>query len=167
MQEMMKPDEKLDAILRNTSTITKSGNEVARNRWHSIGARMNAEFETFLKDKLPKVYDPDCGTKSIELTNDGELQHYAPGQHCRCGIPDGVSYHAYHIEDKQFPIPSVLRTYIPLRDDQTRTSTGPVNKHKVDVMKLLLGDDDWKLELLNKITQKEQTFFGYKRYSMK
>ena len=116
---------------------------------------------------LTRYYRSECDgaddmtMKDIDLHP--KLQHYAPPQYCRCGITDcGVKWNYYRLEDGK-SIRDILNQDggIPekyLKPDETSEQIMHQRSYLYSKRDYLT---DKVLEYLNKMTTKEQQYFGY------
>jgi len=135
-------------------------------------------FEHWLKYSkfVTQDYHSDCvsnGSASMGVLDQSlhpQLQEWAPGQHCRCGINDcGVQWEIYKIEE--VPVYNAIAGYLPslqnmivkkklAKDNILETYT----EDQFDANAYLT---DEVLNILNPLTKEEQDFFGYEPYQSK
>ena len=124
-------------------------------------------------------YSGSCSPQSTYFSMEMFLQHWAPPQHCRCGLHDecGVEWKIYKVEN--IPnISSVMQEYIPgpwipdkssIRNAKFFNSRDQSEKyndvlhskaHKYDY-KEYFEDNPELLDFLNELTKEERDYFGY------
>lgn len=124
-------------------------------------------------------YSGSCNHQSTYFSMEMFLQHWAPPQHCRCGIHDscGVEWKIYKVEN--IPnISSVMEQYIPgpwiPRKESIRnapqTSTGDKRERNNDKLHSKAHHYNYRdffvnhpklLQFLNDLTKEERDYFGY------
>jgi len=116
---------------------------------------------------LTRYYRPECDDavdmtlRDIDLHP--KLQHYAPPQYCRCGMTDcGVKWNYYRLEDGK-SIRDILKNFgIPEKYLKQPDETGVQIMHQRSYLyskRDYLTDE--VLAYLNRLTKREQAFFGY------
>ena len=129
---------------------------------HGLKQNVGASPETFRRwiqdPKLfYKYYHSECRKNSASLDVHPKIQHWAPPQHCRCGIHDcNAKWNVFMIE--QHKIQSVLKNYLPEKYLPPANSTEILHKRKYTVRDYLADDI---LAYLNLVTKEEQEFFDY------
>ncbi len=141
--------------------------QTARGRlfWklHGFSKNLKASPKTFRKwinnrDLFFKYYSGTCHANSTELNTHFKIQHWAPPQHCRCGLHDcEVNWKIYKIE--QHSVQSVLKDYLPQKYLPPANATEILHTRKYTKKDYLTKDI---LDFLNYVTKEEQAFFGYK-----
>lgn len=126
------------------------------------GGCVPSKFARFIAEDFKRDYDETCGDKTLDLDGDGMKQHWVPAQHCRCGIPCGVQWEFFKIED--VGVLKVMKTLLPdLKVDEDldsyRAHKGHYDQLEGDWLALYLTGQT--LQSLNDITAVEQKFFGY------
>jgi hypothetical protein len=120
-------------------------------------------FELWLTNSsFFREYDVDCDPKnSFEQSNHPMRQHWQPPQHCRCGISDcRVEWTIYRIEDE--PVGQIMARYLPILSGAiNETSSEHVKQYNASMY-----FNERVLSILNKLTMKEQRFFGYEPYKV-
>ena len=119
-------------------------------------------FHTWVRESrgLTRYYTPTCDATSTNTSLLGFPQHYAPAQHCRCGIHDcGVEWTVYKVEEHS--IRSILSPYF---DDRfLPPPSSAVHKKSYNVAEYLTPDI---LDFLNNLTKEEQQVFGYSPFTL-
>ena len=131
-------------------------------RLHGFDRNMGATPESFRRwiqdpDIFYKYYHSECNANSTSFDIHYKIQHFAPPQHCRCGIHDcKVKWKVFKIE--QHTIRSVLKDHLPGKYLPPANSTEILHKRKYTVRDYLTDDI---LAFLNLVTKEEREFFGY------
>lgn len=129
---------------------------------HGFTKNLGASPKTFRqwamnKKLFYKYYHSECNENSTEMDLHSKIQHWAPPQHCRCGIYDcGVQWNVYKIEEHS--IQSVLSEHLPQKYLPPANATEIL--HKMEYTKKDYLTDDI-LAFLNLVTREEQEYFGY------
>lgn len=109
-------------------------------------------------------YDTTCSKASTYFSLESWSQHWAPPQHCRCGIWDcDVDWKIYKVEEQS--IGTVMAEYVPgpwVPNDADRSKN--YHSKSYDEKEYLTPE---VLKFLNELTKEEQEFFGYKPYKIK
>jgi len=114
-------------------------------------------------------YDTSCSKSSTYFSLESWSQHWAPPQHCRCGISEcGVEWKVYKIEehtigeimDQYIPGPWIPPYNITTKDNNNKKpkESGKYHSKSYDEKKYLTPD---VLEFLNDLTKVEREFYGY------
>ena len=115
----------------------------------------------YYRSECDDADDRSMTMKDIDLHP--KLQHYAPPQYCRCGITDcGVTWKHYRLEDGK-SIRDILHQDGGIPDKYLKPDGS--SEQIMHQRSYLYSKRDYLtdevLEYLNKITNKEQHFFGY------
>lgn len=143
--------------------------EVARFRvfWtkiHSLKRNLGTTplaFQTWITSgAFQQHYHSTCNDDSVNKSLNRAIQHWAPPQHCRCGMYDcGIKWQVYKLEEHNGGIAKILsrhlpETYLP-KTRGTETIHHQRSYNLTDYLTLEV------LEILNQATDEEQEFFGY------
>lgn len=136
-------------------------------------------FHDFVERQLPMEYDPGCGPVSMALAADARKQHYAPAQHCRCGLRAGVPWKVLRLEEQ--PLLPMLRELLGPSDAIPKDGYQlPAYTHLTHLQTLVerergppasarLPPEEYLtpavLKTLNDLTRTEQRILGYLPYS--
>lgn len=104
------------------------------------------------------MYDPGCGLESQRVSLSLREQHWAPAQHCRCGLPCGFKYIILHVEDVSIP-----RGLAPYVDVERINVTDDTRQHHRGSRAPLWNS---VVAQLNEITREEQRVLGYAPYKL-
>jgi len=129
-------------------------------------------FRTFmLNSTFTYEYDGLCSKSSTYFSLESWSQHWAPPQHCRCGIADcDVEWKVYKIEEHT--IGEIMDQYIPgpwippynVTPPETKSSkkkkqeSGKYHSKSYDEREYFTPE---VLEFLNDLTKIEREFYGY------
>mmetsp|Transcript_5929 Transcript_5929/g.9082 ORF Transcript_5929/g.9082 Transcript_5929/m.9082 type:complete len:325 (+) Transcript_5929:121-1095(+) len=113
-------------------------------------------------------YQADC-TNFFFNSLHAQIQHWAPPQHCRCGLDCGVDWTYYKIED--MPIYAVMASYLPSLQNvivkKQLAKDNIMETYTEDQFDVDLYLTNSVLDMLNKLTKEEQEFFDYEPYKRK
>mmetsp|Transcript_25331 Transcript_25331/g.37402 ORF Transcript_25331/g.37402 Transcript_25331/m.37402 type:complete len:348 (-) Transcript_25331:92-1135(-) len=152
-------------ILSGFIQVAKTKTE---DMWQSYGFEDKGHgpdaFQFFLfNTSFIYEHDPICSKASTYFSLESWSQHWAPPQHCRCGIWDcDVDWKVYKVEEQT--IGTVMNKYVPgpwVPNDADRSKN--YHSKSYDEKKYLTPD---VLRFLNKLTKIEQEFFGYQPYKI-
>jgi len=125
----------------------------------NLGTTPNAFGTWITSGAFRQHYQSTCNEYSTQQSLHRAIQHWAPPQHCRCGVYEcGVEWQVYKIEDYG-SIGSVLSKYLPEKYLPASTTNKTLHKRSYKVRDYLAPKT---LEILNEATREEQEFFGYK-----
>ena len=154
-------------MLRDSNRIMFVRHPVARtlSGWRTIYPKGTVdEFAQFVRVDFPRHYDASCGKFTLDMAREMRIQHWAPAQHCRCGIPCGIRYTFYKIEDVKPE--NVLQHYWGEANvnvswlKHTHTDSRPAGPNKADFLQPTV------LATLNRVTAEEQAYFGYSAFKI-
>jgi hypothetical protein len=106
-------------------------------------------------------YHSTCNEDSVNKSLNRAIQHWAPPQHCRCGIHDcGIKWQVYKLEEHNGGIAGILSRYLPAKHlSNTRSNDTIHHQRSYNLTDYLTPE---VLEILNQDTKEEQEFLGYK-----
>lgn len=128
---------------------------------------LNADDPQTVHQSFAKLYHSNCDDASLETDLHNLWQHYAPPQHCRCGIADcQVQWHYHRLEDSP-SLSSIFQPYLP--EQYLAAASNKKSGQTVHTRRYQKSDyiNERVLEILNEATRVEQEYFGYKPLTMK
>jgi len=151
-------------FVRHPVTRTLSGwlqNGCKLHSWVAHkGACTPTRFKEWLHGEFTQDYDANCGAATLAKDSTTWKQHWAPPQHCKCGMPCGVPWEMFKVE--QHPVQSILGPLLNFTAASVPLAVHSGNYHGLSKAEFLPAP---VLQFLNYKTKQEQLHLGYEPFS--